>query len=174
MTLSSVLHTYRERLTYRAARKRGESIATALYRVRGERAACAMLEWHDDKRAPANAVDVWTVDAAALAQHAGITLPPGATVLVWTSHDDDSTPHDAECYSPDDIAAWERGAWAYVAVGVRVTLSDGTERSDYLSGVEVGNYFPGDVATQVWETIVDMITETLSHVLATSPTLERL
>jgi hypothetical protein len=42
--------------------------------------------------------------------------------------DYDSTPHDADCYSAEDICEWQREAWMYV--GIVVTASRG--------GVELG------------------------------------
>lgn len=44
----------------------------------------------------------------------------GLTYHVQIVADVDSTPHDADCYSPGDIARWEECGWEYVGIVVNV------------------------------------------------------
>jgi hypothetical protein len=58
----------------------------------------------------------------------------GRTVTVTVVEDNMSSPHDADCYTAEDIAAWERGEWIYVGV----LITGGTTEIDDLWGVEYG------------------------------------
>lgn len=54
--------------------------------------------------------------------------------------DDDATPYDADCYSPDDVDAWRKGLWRYVGVLLR---DGGGQQVDSLWGVEYGEILTG-------------------------------
>jgi hypothetical protein len=58
----------------------------------------------------------------------------GFTVELWP--DEDSTTDDAECYSPSDIAAWQRDEWSFIGVVVR---SDTGDLQESLWSVEYGS-----------------------------------
>lgn len=64
----------------------------------------------------------------------------GIAYRVMVVPDYDSSTADADCYSPSDVAAFERGEWQYVGVIVRPVI-DGTEvdaAEDSLWSVEYG------------------------------------
>lgn len=50
--------------------------------------------------------------------------------------DDDARPYDADCYSPEDIAAWREGRWCYVGV---ILENSAGEQVAALWGVEYGS-----------------------------------
>jgi hypothetical protein len=80
-----------------------------------------------------------TRDLAELARAAGYVFPAGWTVTASLEADYDSTPHDGDWATPQDIAAWKNGKWRYV--GVVVTVRDGEGRewgTASLRGVEHG------------------------------------
>ena len=60
----------------------------------------------------------------------------GVRVSVTLVPDWEVNPGDADCYTPDDKAAWLRDEWRYV--GVIVTLTDHPEIGTSLCGVEYG------------------------------------
>lgn len=60
----------------------------------------------------------------------------GRTLTVTVYEDWDSRPHDADCYSADDIAAWERNAWGYVGV----VVTEGATEIGGLWGVVYGAF----------------------------------
>jgi hypothetical protein len=62
-----------------------------------------------DERGPAMAMD-----------ERYIAGPNGLVYHVQIVSDVDSTPHDADCYSPEDIERWEECRWEYVGIVVNV------------------------------------------------------
>lgn len=58
----------------------------------------------------------------------------GRTYTVAVVEDNMSSPHDADCYTAEEITAWEQDEWTYV--GVLIT-EGGVEVAD-LWGVEYG------------------------------------
>jgi hypothetical protein len=50
-------------------------------------------------------------------------------ITVSTERDNDATPFDADCYTPEDIQAWRNDEWHYVGVVVDVLFR----------GVVIGN-----------------------------------
>lgn len=60
--------------------------------------------------------------------------------------DPDTLPEDSECYSAEDIAAWENDDWHFVSAVVRVRLSSGHGdilASSYMGGMEYGDWTDG-------------------------------
>jgi hypothetical protein len=99
-------------------------------------------------------------------------IPPGATCRAVVGRDEDSTPDDAECYDPEDIAAWRRDEWSYAFYTVVVTLADGTEGGATLGGCELGDYWPGSTEAQIWDTMgpgSDLIGEAVATAMANTP-----
>jgi hypothetical protein len=43
----------------------------------------------------------------------------GEPFVAYVTPDDDASTSDADCYSPDDIAAFRRGDWSFVGLIVR-------------------------------------------------------
>ena len=86
-------------------------------------------------------------------ENAGVTV----TYEIW--RDTDSTPEDAECYDPEDIAAWNKDEWHYY--GVTVTATMGTfEAEESLGGIDAGDYWespanPLDTEQQVMSAALD-------------------
>lgn len=75
----------------------------------------------------ARAMNEWTFD--------------GLTVRAHAVRDDESTPFDADCYTPEDIDAWRRDVWEFVGVIVEVIDSRGMVWGmDSLWGLESGTY----------------------------------
>lgn len=183
--------------TYADARARGEAPALALYRVRTEQACRETLtidlDGWSDPAAPYGMREleaVYDVDAAALERHTRLryvgatgvdnltrveigdprlTLPPGATVRLYVYHDGDSTPDDADCYSPEDVQAWRDDAWHYVGTSAVVTLADGTTGEAAVWGMETGDYWPGTDEADVWEPVEELIGEALAAALEAAP-----
>lgn len=66
----------------------------------------------------------------------------GLSYRIDIEPDYDGSPHDAECYTTLQIAAWERDEWSYVGV-IITPLIAGMELdmcSDSLWGLEYGNF----------------------------------
>jgi len=70
--------------------------------------------------------------------------PLTVTLEAWT--DEESSPADAECYSPEDVALFTSGEWQYVMLRAVVTVDTGQPGhhemiigEDSLSGVEHGH-----------------------------------
>jgi hypothetical protein len=66
----------------------------------------------------------------------------GRKLTVTVDRDDDGDPRtDGDCYTPEDVAAWQCDEWQYVTVGIM----DGSEIIDSLSGVEFGYFGTRDL-----------------------------
>lgn len=66
------------------------------------------------------------------------------TVTAYLLNDYDSSPRDADCYSGEDIAAWESGAWQFVGIVVEVTNERGeVVGEDSIFGMEFGQWSDG-------------------------------
>lgn len=65
----------------------------------------------------------------------------GVSFTVTLYADCDSTPHDADCYSAEDIKGWRDDRWSYVGVVLTTAMSEssvwGVEYG-YLSGTWIG------------------------------------
>lgn len=173
---------------YRAARERGETVSLAHTRALAERVVADVLTFRDawdvshlDVREPWN---VWQVDVRALARVTSdprtdalsgtvhdvdgnrvlypVTVPDLATVYVVARHDPDTNPDDVECYTPDDVDAWKRDAWHYMYVSAHVQLVDGRRGDAGVGGVELGEYWPGSDASQVWHVVPDLVRQALA------------
>jgi hypothetical protein len=80
-------------------------------------------------------------------ENAGVTL----TYEIWRDYD--SSPEDAECYSPEDVAAWKKDEWHYYGVTVTATLGR-FSHEEILGGIDAGDYWespanPLDTESQV-------------------------
>ena len=80
----------------------------------------------------------------------------GPFTIRATIKDDDSTrPTDYECYTPEHIAAWERGDWSYIGIVLSVHLDDLTldDHAVSLWGVDCNldgeNTYLADVANDL-------------------------
>lgn len=51
-----------------------------------------------------------------------VERPTCTQIRVRKADDDDTTPDDAECYSDEDIAAYNRGDWRYIGIYTTVTV----------------------------------------------------
>lgn len=110
--------------------------------------------------------------------HAALIKLKGIWVEVHIDPDHDSRPQDADCYSPEDILAWQRDEWRYVTV--TVTLRDHPGIDDSLSGVEWGSApgFEADMSKIIIEhPVPDMLRELKARIpgeiLALAGTLTR-
>ena len=187
---------------YVAARERGETVPAALSRARAELVVDRVLTWHDaddreDGPAATYALDAYDVDprelyrvtsdprTAALAGEvrdaetgapilAPVTLPDGATARVYVYADDDADPTDADCYDDADVQAWREDRWRYVGVTAVVTLADGRRGEASLWGVEMGAYWPGSDAAQIWHTIPDLVREAAGEAADAEPDAENI
>lgn len=75
------------------------------------------------------------VDTAVVFRHAATN-----TEVVITLHpDSDSSPSDYECYSPEDVAAFQLGNWQFVTLDVIVSCHGAEVGSDVIGGVEHGD-----------------------------------
>lgn len=64
----------------------------------------------------------------------------GWTVRVDTQPDTDSSPSDADCYTPAQIRAWYLDQWSYVGCVVTVSREGAELGSASLWGIESGYY----------------------------------
>lgn len=84
------------------------------------------------------------VDPTTRARNRGWFLPEGWEVALIIRPDEESTPYDADCYSPDQIEAWKSDQWEYVLLTVVVRDYFGGERGyDSLGAVEHGDLGEG-------------------------------
>lgn len=86
-------------------------------------------------------------------ENAGVTL----TYEIWRDYD--GSPEDAECYAPEDIAAWKKDAWHYYGVTVTASLGRFTAEES-LGGIDAGDYWenaarPLDTEQQIMSTALD-------------------
>lgn len=65
----------------------------------------------------------------------------GRKLTVVIVRDDHASPMEAECYLPEDIAAWKRDDWQYVGV----LINEGDQHIDSLWGVEYGRLSTVDI-----------------------------
>lgn len=111
-----------------------------------------------------------------------VTLPDGATARVYVYADDDAdddaamdvTRWEGDGYDDDDREAWEENAWRFVGVTAVVTLADGARGEASLWGVEMGSYFPGSDAAQIWHTIPDLVREAAGEATDAEPDPENI
>lgn len=168
---------------YRQARRAGMPVSQAFTRAMSERIAHRILPPRDVSDGPGGTS--YRVDATELAAATSdprtdalfgtvvdaatgerilscVVLPTDARATVTVRPDDDASPYDADCYSPDDIAAWRSDAWRYVSVEAYVSLPDG--RADYatLGGVEVGEHWGMSWEAAILHTIPSLVSEALA------------
>ena len=75
----------------------------------------------------------------------------GIHYVINVVYDTDATPHDADCYTPEDIKAWENGNWWYV--GVTVTAEGVGEAS--LWGIEWKDRTIDDILNDPYMTVTE-------------------
>lgn len=83
----------------------------------------------------------------------------GVTLAYEVYRDYDGTPEDAECYSPEDVAAWKNDDWHYYGVSVTATLGRFSV-TESLWGIDAGDYWetparPLDTEQQVMSTALE-------------------
>ncbi len=85
----------------------------------------------------------------------------GRAYAVTVEPDLDSTPRDADCYSPDDVRRWELDEWRYVGLVVTPIIND--EKIDTcaesLWGVGWDELPKGQWIDRTHQYIVDSVTE---------------
>ena len=71
---------------------------------------------------------------------AQVDLGDGWVYTVDADWDQHADPADADCYSAEDVAAFERDDWFFALIKVTATRGKVSETT-YLGGVEVGHYW---------------------------------
>jgi hypothetical protein len=73
----------------------------------------------------------------------------GLRIVATVHHDCDSTPRDFDCYTEEDIAAFERGEWCYVGLVLSVYAEDVLllDHAASLWGIDC-NWDSGDYITE--------------------------
>jgi hypothetical protein len=82
----------------------------------------------------------------------------GKVYLVMLMPDHCASPHNADCYIAEDIAAWRNSEWQYVMITI---LDSDNEHVDSLSGVEYGDMSP-DLHIDLDRIIRDHVTDMLN------------
>jgi len=77
----------------------------------------------------------------------------GRTFTVVAEHDSDVRPDEFDCYDPADVAAWEADRWEYVIITV-TTEVDGSEGSDSLGAVDIGDYWYTTSGLDYWQQVI--------------------
>lgn len=95
----------------------------------------------------------------------------GVSLIAEIHHDDDTTPEEFDCYSDDQIAAWNKDEWQYCGVelvldmagsrrtlgslwGIDLHLMDGKTDSEYLTSV--ANELLAEHQGEVADALTDM------------------
>lgn len=63
----------------------------------------------------------------------------GVEYLVTVEADPDDTPASYDCYTTEQVAAWQADEWQFVSV----VVEDGAGHGVYLAGIEYGRIMPG-------------------------------
>lgn len=107
----------------------------------------------------------------------GVTLPAGWSITVHTEFDPDSTPYDADCYSPEDIAAWRNDEWHYADYVVTIVGPGGIELGTSCVGAVEDSFTNTDTGI-TWYAINDpggyfpsLVSEALASALGTARTI---
>ena len=177
-----------EESAYRQARREGMPLGVAFHRALSERVAHKILPpstVHDGAGATS-----WRLDAGELARathdartdalfgivHDGTTgerilsrvsLPGDARTTITVRDDLDASPHDAECYGPDDVEAWRNDAWRYVSVEAVVTLADGRQGISAIGAVECGEHWGTSWEAAIIHTVPSLVGEALAEIATT-------
>lgn len=173
---------------YREARERGETVSLAHTRALTERVVADVLTFRDTfdvaHLGVREAWNVWSLDGRALTRVTSdprtdalagtvhdtdgnrvlsrVVVPDLATVYVVAQHDPDANPDDADCYDVDDVDAWKRDEWHYMYVTAHVQLVDGRRGTAGVGGVELGQYWPGSDAAQVWHVVPGVVADAIA------------
>jgi hypothetical protein len=75
------------------------------------------------------------IDSTTAFQHA----PTHTQISITLRPDSDNSPSDYDCYSPEDVAAFQLGNWQFVTVEVIVSCHGAEVGSDVIGGVEHGD-----------------------------------
>lgn len=70
--------------------------------------------------------------------HKDIGVIRGFQIRVYLEYDHDSRPEHSECYSPEDIKAWDRNEWFYAGAVVEASLLGIVLGTASLGGMEYG------------------------------------
>jgi hypothetical protein len=90
-----------------------------------------------------------------------------ATFRVELLHDGDTTPDEFECYSPEDIAAWQADEWRFVGVLVKYE----TGRFATITVTSVGLWGVDYHGSESYEYVLDVAADQWHEVRAEFPWL---
>jgi hypothetical protein len=184
-----------EETAYRTARREGMPVGAAFTRALSERVAHRILPPMDTFDGPTSTS--WRVNATELARATSdprtdalfgiltdgttgerilsrVILPTDARATITVRRDDDGDPREYECYSPDDVEAWQADEWSYSLIEATVTLPDGREGIATLGGVETGAYWGVSLEAAILHTVASLISEALTDAENVPPNAPRL
>lgn len=180
-----------ETSAYRQARREGMSVSRAFTRAMSERIAHRILP--PSQTWDHGSTTGWRVDASELAAAttdprtdaffgimcdgttgerilSRVTLPTDARATITVRDDVDGDPRmDGDCYSPDDVAAWQADQWRYVTVEAHVSLPDGRSDTAIMGGVETGEHWGTSLEASILHTVAGLISEALAGAEASGP-----
>ena len=89
----------------------------------------------------------------------------GIIFTVSLEYDDVCKPTDYECYSEEDVKAWEREEWSYCGIVFHAS-KNGVDLGivESLWGIEIGDYFK-DYHVYISGTVEEMISEAVKEAL---------
>lgn len=70
--------------------------------------------------------------------HKDLGVIRGFNVRAYIEYDEDTKPEHSECYSPEDIKAWDRNEWFFVETVIEASLLGIVLGTAYLGGSEYG------------------------------------
>lgn len=101
------------------------------------------------------------------------------SVIARMERDDDSEPFDAECYTEDDILAWQSDDWSYVGIIVAVTFNGAKISEESLWGIEHGHMPSGYVNamddspnSNLWRVAEETVSAAVKWCQSAGPALE--
>ena len=74
--------------------------------------------------------------------HKDLGVIRGFNVRAYIEYDEDTKPEHSECYSPEDVKAWDRNEWFFVSTTVEASLLGIVLGTAHLGGSEYGT-MPG-------------------------------
>lgn len=78
---------------------------------------------------------------------------PFLTIRATIHNDPDASPHDCDCYTPEQIALWEQGDWFFRGVTVEVLVDGRVTQTHSRWGID-GD---GDYLTQVADELLGQV-----------------
>ena len=99
----------------------------------------------------------------------------GIIFAVSLEYDDVCKPTDFDCYSKEEIQAWERDEWSYCGIVFRAEKNGvGLGIVESLWGIAIGDYFK-DYHVFISDTVEDMVSEAVKEALKrVQETIEKL